>query len=334
MQPLNNWLLIAPAKEKTSVTTKDGHEIHIGINYEFNPEYGKSVNKWNTLQHAVTTGKVLQVSEHISHFEYETDVDVKPDDTVLFHYMQEIHAAGEGRIDGNGNIFIPYDTVFAVFRDNVLIPINGNIFVEAIIEESPATTLILPDQLKDVRSMTKGIIRYMSTPIKDYKMHKGYGGDTDELNIGDTVYFDDCNAIKLEDELHALFEPGKVLYRMRRMDVDMRWGYGFVRDFNKEITTYTECETWKPVNNRVLARIDEPEKLMSKHIIINERYQELPTRGTVVMWGQKCQDTKGIYGTAHIHWHKGGAAKIDINGEPYAIIREENVQYADNLIEA
>jgi co-chaperonin GroES (HSP10) len=345
MQTLNNWLLIAPAKEKTSVTTKSGHEIHIGLNYEFNQEYGKSVNKWNTLQHAVITGKVLQVSNKVSHFEYETGCEVKPDDTVIFHYMQEIHAVGEGRIDDNGNIFIPYETIFAVHRDGVLIPINGNIFVEAIIEEEPVTSIIIPDHLKDNRSMSKGIIRYMSSPVKDYKRHEGYGGDTDELSVGDTVYFNDCNAIKLEDELHALFEPGKVLYRMRRMDVDMvekrsqRVQFGLAPAKNHTqvlVSTHMDegflvrCKPyWHPINDRILAKIDAPDKLMSKFIIINERYEELPFRGVVEYAGEKATSIKR---GQHIHWHKGGATKIEISGEWYAIIREENVQYADNLI--
>jgi co-chaperonin GroES (HSP10) len=322
MTPLHHWILVEPDKEPTHIETPSGHKLLIGAAYEFNQEYGKSVNKWNTLQHAVTTGKIIATPKKLVLQEIEVEVDVKRGDIALFHYFQEIHAIGDGRHVGriysgcaeasplklSSQIFIDYNSIFAVVRDGKLIPVNGNIFVEASAPEEINTSLIVPDSAKPAVSKTKGKILYMGSPVLKYKVGPN-PPDTNELKVGDEIRFHEANAILVEQDMHEMFEKGKTLYRMRRSDVEC----------------VCEAEGDTPVGNRVLIKLDAAPEKISQSLIANERYKQKPTSGIILKKGGA---VKSLKVADKVCFAKGAAYELE---EGLVSAAEQDVMWVEGV---
>lgn len=332
MQPISNHILITPDKEKTAVTTESGHQIHMGINYAYNPEYKRTINKWNTLEHAIITGTVLEVPEVMSSNEVETVIDIKKGDRVWYHYFGEVDAVNEGRFDENGNLFINVETLYGIKRGDDIIPVNGFIYVEAVQPEPPKTTLIVPDTALPPVSQNYGIVRFVGNPVTKYKGFDDYGGDTNEISVGDHVYFHDSNAIKVEQALHETIMPGKVLYRMRRLDVEMchpELDTYIMHDSTP--TSYTLIKNqWRPVNNRTLIKIDPPSDKIGS-FIANDNYKQLPSTGTVVSIGAKVETIKV---GDHVQWHVGHGREFRHDDVDYRIVVEQDIILVNSKVVA
>lgn len=193
----------------------------------------KLVTAWEPMMHAVTSGVVTHVPERLifdrdrpeSSMLYDTDMELKPGDRVIFDFKVEEHVRKLDPIDGAYPL--RYDDIFVAIRGEQIIPINGIILIEACdttaeedVQQVLSTGLHLPDTVIKEKSERYGIIRHIGSPLRGY-LHgpEELTEADDEVHVGDKIVFHPVYAIELQYSLHQIIERGKTMYRMRRKDV-------------------------------------------------------------------------------------------------------------------
>ena len=185
---------------------------------------------FNPMQHTITSGEVIGLPSRLifnpddpaKTMLYDTDMELKVGDRIIFDYLAYNEAIKNDPIDG-GHV-IRYDEVLVALRGDDIIPVNGIVLVEPIdITETEevkqmSAFLEVPDYVKQQKSETRGVVRYVGTPLRAYAMDTSRTiYESDDLHVGDKVYFDASYAIPLQYDMHRLID--KTLYRMRRKDI-------------------------------------------------------------------------------------------------------------------
>lgn len=214
--------MVAFDRENDELLLESGHKLHLSTG-------------WEPYQHAVTSGIVTHVPEklvfdrrdHARSVLYDTDMELKVGDRVIFDFKVEEHVKKNSE-PINGSYPLRYDDIFLAIRgkDKEVIPVNGIVVVEACDttqEEDVKRAmqhLHLPDTVTKEKSETMGIVRYVGKPLRGYLFAPEELSEVDdEVNVGDTVYFHPSYAIELQYSLHQIIDKGKTLYRMRRKDI-------------------------------------------------------------------------------------------------------------------
>jgi len=185
---------------------------------------------YNPMQHAITTGTVIGLpsrlifdrKEPAKTMLYDTDMELRVGDRIIFEYLAYGEAVKNDPIDGG--YCIRYDEVLVAIRGEQVIPVNGIVLIEPIdISETEEVKemskfLVVPDYVKSQKSESRGIVRHVGSPLRGYAMDTSNSiHEADDLHVGDKVYFNSNYAIPLQYEMHRIFD--KVLYRMRRKDI-------------------------------------------------------------------------------------------------------------------
>lgn len=230
-----NKLIVAQINAKRQ-TEKDELEKEIVRLRKELKNYEDDKTLLNVAQHTVTDGVIVGISDHIHYnddpvfkgyrgqLKFDVDMEVKIGDIVIFHYMESLNSQRDGRyIDGM--MLIEYSSIFCVIRGKEVIPVNGYLLVEPLEEKSSEILWI-----NGRPSETKGIVRYAGTPVRRYLDDKDASDSVPVIwrdgelkiemkfpEVGDTVVFKDCHAVKLQYPLHALLN--KDLYQMQRRSV-------------------------------------------------------------------------------------------------------------------
>jgi len=185
---------------------------------------------YNPMQHAITTGTVIGLpsrlifdrKEPAKTMLYDTDMELRVGDRIIFEYLAYGEAIKNDPIDGG--YCIRYDEVLVAIRGEQVIPVNGIVLIEPIdISETEEVKemskfLVVPDYVKTQKSESRGIVRHVGSPLRGYAMDTSNSiYEADDIHVGDKVYFNSNYAIPLQYEMHRIFD--KVLYRMRRKDI-------------------------------------------------------------------------------------------------------------------
>lgn len=194
-------------------------EVELQIDTSFNP-----------MQHAITSGTVIGLPSRLifnpdqpdKTMLYDTDMELQVGDRIIFEYLAYGEAVKNDPIDGG--YCIRYDEVLVALRGDQVIPVNGIVLIEPIdITETEEVKemskfLEIPDYVKKQKSESRGVVRYIGTPLRGYAMDTSRTiYEADDLHVGDKVYFNPNYAVHLQYEMHRIFD--KVLYRMRRKDI-------------------------------------------------------------------------------------------------------------------
>ena len=216
---MNNFVLVKPTRAHNELDMSNGEKLFI------DPSFDKE-------KHAPTSGVVVNVPEKLyfgrnqsNTNEYDVDMELQVGDTIVFHFLTYqtcIDRKWFMVLDNELYLMVKYDCIFIARRKDKVIPINGWVVVEPLVE-TIETTIELPDHIKNKSSLTKGIVKYLGSPVRNYSWdfdHKSkYGADTDEIKVGDTVMFSAEDSIPLQYEMHAIIDKGTELYRMHRKDI-------------------------------------------------------------------------------------------------------------------
>ena len=185
---------------------------------------------YNPMQHAITTGTVIGLPSRLifdrkepsKTMLYDTDMELRVGDRIIFEYLAYGEAVKNDPIDGG--YCIRYDEVLVAIRGEQVIPVNGIVLIEPIdISETEEVKemskfLVVPDYVKTQKSESRGVVRHVGSPLRGYAMDTSNSiHEADDLHVGDKVYFNSNYAIPLQYEMHRIFD--KVLYRMRRKDI-------------------------------------------------------------------------------------------------------------------
>lgn len=176
---VSNWVLIKP-----DFTEK---EIIGGLHVE---------TSYNNERHAPTKGIVISPPDVLidSFMEWKTSPDLKPGDTVFFHFLAVLNAIGsENRtldIDDETCYFIRYSSIFAKMDSTTgaIQPLNGYLLMEPIKKE---TEVVFDNK---VGSFHESIarVRYAGAINESYR-YSGYK-DNPIIKQGDIVLLDKaCN---------------------------------------------------------------------------------------------------------------------------------------------
>jgi co-chaperonin GroES (HSP10) len=176
-------------------------------------------------KHAISSGTVVKTAPlYYSHkdpesLDYDVEMELREGDTVIFHFNALARAQKNGYtiyIGGTKYYSLPYGSLFVARRDGDIIPLNGYVFVSPVKEEVVMPEgLIAPDMVKDLVSMTKGVVAHKGCLVNDYRMYDGYG-DVEEVEIGDIVCFRKTEAVLVEYDMHSDLPP---LYRIHRKNI-------------------------------------------------------------------------------------------------------------------
>lgn len=213
-----NYILVRPDPGNDKVILKSG--VVLFLDTSFQKEH-----------HAVTCGTVIKIPKALTYFQdnglfnldYFTTQELKMGDRIIFHYLQASENIKQSRyIECDGEVFflIHYDKIFCALRGDDVVPINGNVIVEAEKEKVEFSSgLIVPDIMRGRKSETIGTIRYIGTPLAGYNDYQNWGPDKDELKVGDRVLFRKVDSVPLQYHLHQSIDKEKTLYRMHRKDI-------------------------------------------------------------------------------------------------------------------
>ena len=200
------------------------------VDTTYNPEF-----------HVTTTGKVFGLPSHLYYsgegnkgMPWDCPMELKMgDDVVLFYLsvMNEINPQtarygvmmeGEDRF-----ILVSYENIYAIVRDEKLIPINGYCLIEPCknpeIEaqrERMTKMGLTPITLakENPNGVVYGIVRHMGIPNRRY-IDEGHSDDGVDIAVGDTVVMKKISDIPLQYNLHQRVEQGKPLYRVQRRSI-------------------------------------------------------------------------------------------------------------------
>lgn len=213
-------------KENDSIKLKNGFELYIDIT--FDPE-----------KHATVTGTVYGLPSHLYYsgkpnigMPWETQMELKMGDKVIVYYLSIVNAfKKESRkyiLEGEDRyVFIPYSSIFAVYGEGFVKPINGYCLIEPtedpfIVEQKRRMTAIGMELVK-LKTKTNtnvvfGRVRYIGIPnrqyVDDYMTDEGV-----DIKTGDIVVMRKISDIPLQYDLHARIDGGAKYWRCQRRNI-------------------------------------------------------------------------------------------------------------------
>jgi len=223
-QTINGLVLLKPRILNDKITFKSGGVLYIDTTFNENEHTNKICD-------------VIKVPDSCSYRDHNGDIQPWPveviEGDVAYCYYLPIQNSLKRKFDGksfihNGELYILinyYLGIFMVIRDGVPIPVNDYLIVEHCFEEYSEieekvtkSGIILPSQIKkEAEGNTRyGIVRYAGKNLSPPEYFRD-----EDLHVGTKIRFRRGADIPLEYKDHQTFEKGKVLFRVRRRDVDM-----------------------------------------------------------------------------------------------------------------
>lgn len=218
-----NNVLVKLDEDNDKYKYPSGLEIYIDNSFE--PE-----------KHITVTGEIYGIPKKLKYngqggISWDTDIEIQIGDKVVMYYLAVINAfkaeSCKAIFEGTDKyVFISYESIYAVIRDGVIIPVNGYCLVEpcenpawARLQERMKLLGLEAVQLnnKNNTDVVYGIARYVGKPVMEY-----IGGRTDkgvDVNPGDTVVMRRISDVPVEFDMHAKLDGGKKYWRVQRRNI-------------------------------------------------------------------------------------------------------------------
>lgn len=156
--------------------------------------------------------------------DYNTPMQLKVGDEVIFKYINHVTCKEQGLYwpmgEKNPALFINYDTLFMAFRGKERIMLNGWVWVKPLdysADEICDKYGVIHHEIGE-KKVGEGIVVDMGVPNKGYLHYEG--GDSDDIQIGDKVYFKHTAGVSVEWFYHQSLNEGKhPYYAMHRRDI-------------------------------------------------------------------------------------------------------------------
>jgi hypothetical protein len=224
-QTFGNHVLIKLDKENDFIKLQNGTTLYIDTSFE--PE-----------KHATVTGEVIALPSRLIYtgkpnigMPWKTPMEVQKGDRVVVYYLSILNAlrkeSYKAVVEGDDKyVFIQYQNIYALVRENRIIPVNGYCLIEPV--ENPEWTRLkyrmskidlVPVKLTD-KSNTEvvyGKVKYCGTPIDEYV--DGYTDKGVNVSPGDIIVMRKISDLPLEYDLHAKIDGGKKYWRVQRRKI-------------------------------------------------------------------------------------------------------------------
>ena len=217
-----NNVMVKLDKDNTSIKFKDGSDFYIDTTFE--PD-----------KHRAVTGIVVGLPSKLHYIgipnigmPWKTSLEVQIGDIVVLYYLAVANCfrpeSPKAIMEGEDRyIFVTYQNIYAVVREEKIIPVNGYCLIEPM--EDPAVirtkkrmmaaglTFIKFDN-KSVKDVVYGRVKYCGTPNEAYvDKHTDKGVN---IKPGDIVVMKRITDIPLEYDLHAKLDGGAKYWRVQR----------------------------------------------------------------------------------------------------------------------
>lgn len=222
----NNFVMIKLDKENTSIKLKSGFTLYVDNSFE--PE-----------KHCTVTGEVCGLPSRLEYtgepnqgMPWLTDMELSYGDNVICYYLAIINALKpENRRyvlqGGDRFVFIPYSSIFAVYGEGFVKPINGYVLIEPSEDPWELDTKqrmaklgleLVKLKTKSNTNVTFGVVRYAGKPNQEY-VDEGNSDEGVNVVSGDKVVLRKISDIPLQYPLHAKIDGGKTFWRTQRKNI-------------------------------------------------------------------------------------------------------------------
>jgi len=223
---LNNWVLIRLDGENNSVKLKSGIELYVDCSYE--PE-----------RNATVTGTIVGLPSHLQYtgianvgMPWDCPLEAKLGDKCVVYYLSIVNALKpqESRCfveNGERYVIIQYNFIYALIREEKIIPINGFCLIEpvddpAIIQQRERIKrlgLATVDMYqKKSNQVTFGKVRYLAVPNRRY-VDENSSDEGVDIAVDDIVVIRKTSDIPLQYSLHAKLDGGTKYLRIQRRNI-------------------------------------------------------------------------------------------------------------------
>jgi len=152
--------------------------------------------------------------------EFDTDMEVRPGDRVLFRY----HATIDEDKQVDGMYLMRYDDLFARIETGWLYPLNGMLFLRVGADERRVSGL-LADPAYHGASQVRGRVVSEGRLLRGYRDSPDLGPDFAGSLVGKEVVYAKNRAVRIEADDFAQFLHGEYsLYRLHRRYVRLIMG--------------------------------------------------------------------------------------------------------------
>lgn len=208
-----NRVLVRLQDKQSEITTESGLKL-------------MHANFFSEEKHAPVTGIVFGLPPTLipEIMPWETEIALQLGDDVVFSYEAALdctnpHLGKEIHDEENNRYFLlDYEDIFVARRRKELIPVNGYLLVEPIIEE-----YISQIELPEEKSGRIGRVAFTSPRNKRYFAAGRERNDvydfTETIKVGDMVVFSRYSDLPVEYELHNSIDGKKQYFRMQRRDI-------------------------------------------------------------------------------------------------------------------
>lgn len=168
-------------------------------------------NEYDLAQHR-------EISEHT--LEWDTDLDVQIGDKVYFRLVNILEPNDPKYYDfttivnGETAILMQYSELIAKIECENLVPLNGYVLVEPIINNNNIGTFEVPSS----RSITEGVVKFVGKPNRHYLFYPELSDDLD-LKVGDRIAYPKTAPVRLETEGYRQFGEFTALDRIQRRNI-------------------------------------------------------------------------------------------------------------------
>ena len=214
--------------------------------YHYDSKGKKFLTAVHNLEHwkySVSSGTVVAVCERLTKdYDFGTTVEIQVGDQIIFSYMaidrdpHQSETITHDRKIGDDYI-IRYNEVYCAVRNEEIIPVNGWVILEGMMEETKAEGIIIPEQYKETRSQIHCTIRHLGRPNTHYTspMFKDLEPESDEWYEGQQVLIPKWKAVPLQNEEFSLIYLGLPLYRAQRKDLtEYQWAMESIHAWQKK----------------------------------------------------------------------------------------------------
>lgn len=223
---MNDLVMIKLDPENDSIKLRNGFELFVDTTFDVE-------------KHATVTGKVFGLPSHLQYsgkanigMPWLTPMELQYGDDVIFYYLSVINALKPDSrryvLEGKDRyVFIPYQFIYAMVRDEKLTPLNGYCLVEpvedpAVVAERERFKKLGLEQVvlrKDsITNVVYGKVKYVGIPNRAY-VDPDQSDEGVDVSVDDIVISKKVSDIPMQFELHQKVNEGKKLLRIQRRNI-------------------------------------------------------------------------------------------------------------------
>lgn len=141
--------------------------------------------------------------------EWETEMELMEGDIVYMDYLAMPNAVDDGLVIGDKPL-VKYDDIICVVRNGQIIPVNGNLLVEPIENQTGAFEVVRSQDMP-----VKGRVLFAGKPVTHYLKYPKQK-EHDDVGVGDVVYFRKAYCTPLETPGYQTLDK-PYMYMQRRV---------------------------------------------------------------------------------------------------------------------